>query len=370
MIKKVKNSRYEILTPLGWKNFHGVAYMGRKNHITLNFVDGSTISCTLDHELFLEDGSKKPACEININDVVVTTNGKTSLLSKTKMDHEENTYDIIEVEDGNKFFANGVLVSNCNFISHSETLIDQIKLSSMQGIEPIKTQGQVRWYKEIQPNKTYVVSLDPSMGTGSDYAAIQVYCLPNLEQVAEWRSNQHPIKVQVQTLLTILKTIYNTLKTSFEQSGSPEIYWTVENNTVGEAALTVIENTGEENFPGVWIHEPKMRGNVRRFRKGLCTTHKSKITACAKLKSLIEHNKMKIYSKSLVRELKYFESSGTSYKAKSGETDDLVMATILCLRVIDIISSWDPDITTDLSQAVEVEENTSEPMPFTILANF
>ena len=258
----------------------------------------------------------------------------------------------------------------CKFISHSETLIEQIKVSSMQGIEPIRTQGQVRWYRNIEPNKTYIAALDPSMGTGSDPAAIQVYALPNLEQVAEWRSNQHPIKVQVQTLLTILKTIDSNLRASSEQRGNPEIYWTVENNTVGEAAITVIEQTGEENFPGIWIHEPKMRGNVRRFRKGLCTTHKNKITACAKLKSLVEHDKIKIFSKSLVRELKYFESSGSTYKAKSGETDDLIMATLLCLRVIDIISNWDPSITTDLSEAVDLEGGVDEPMPFTILSNF
>jgi hypothetical protein len=370
MIKKIENLRYEILTPSGWKDFHGVAYMGKKNCITLNFSDGSSISCTKDHELFLEDGSKKSADKISVTDIVVTVNGKTSLVSKDEIDHEENVYDIVEVDGGNKFFADSILVSNCSFVSHGETLIDQIKVSSMQGIEPIRTQGQVRWYKEITPNKTYIASLDPSMGTGSDPAAIQVYSLPNLEQVAEWRSNQHPIKMQVQTLLTILNTINSSLKASSEQSGAPEIYWSVENNAVGEAALTVIEDTGEEKFPGIWIHEPKMRGNVRRFRKGLCTTHKNKMTACAKLKSLIEHDKMKVYSKSLVRELKHFESSGTSYKAKPGETDDLVMATILCLRIIDIISNWDTSITTDLSEAVDLDEGSDEPMPFTILANF
>ena len=37
---------------------------------------------------------------------------------------------------------------------------------------------------------TYVVSLDPSLGTGGDYAAIQVFELePTFEQVAEWQHN-------------------------------------------------------------------------------------------------------------------------------------------------------------------------------------
>ena len=52
-------------------------------------------------------------------------------------------------------------------------------------MEPIKKTGQVRWYEPIKKDATYVVGLDPSMGTGGDNAAIQVWSLPEMRQVAE-----------------------------------------------------------------------------------------------------------------------------------------------------------------------------------------
>jgi hypothetical protein len=50
---------------------------------------------------------------------------------------------------------------------------------------------------------------------------------------------------------------------------------------------------------------------------------------------------MTIYSHNLLRELKNFIARGASYAAKEGETDDLVMATILVLRMTEVIMTWD-----------------------------
>ena len=40
----------------------------------------------------------------------------------------------------------------------------------MEGVDPIINMGQVRWYKKPMPGKSYVIGLDPSMGTGGDFA--------------------------------------------------------------------------------------------------------------------------------------------------------------------------------------------------------
>ena len=50
-----------------------------------------------------------------------------------------------------------------------------------------------------------MVSLDPSMGTGGDYAAIQVFELPTFEQVGEWHHNTTPMNQQVRILQGITK---------------------------------------------------------------------------------------------------------------------------------------------------------------------
>jgi hypothetical protein len=245
----------------------------------------------------------------------------------------------------------------CEFISFEETLINSAKLTKLEGIDPIRKTGQVRWYEPIKPTCAYVISLDPSMGTGGDNAAIQVYELPTLKQVAEWQHNKTPIEGQIKTLREIAKEI--------EQQGQPEIYWSVENNTLGEAALVVIRDTGEENIPGTMLHDPHNKVNGKR--KGFATTNRSKMEACSRMKSLIESEKMKINSKALISELKTFVASGNSYGAKHGNTDDLVMSTVLFCRMAEYVASWDEMSWAALNTSVvtgEVEVDDGDaPLP-------
>jgi hypothetical protein len=247
----------------------------------------------------------------------------------------------------------------CQFITFEETLINPVKLAQLESIQPIRKTGQVRWYAPIRADMTYVVSLDPSMGTGGDNAAIQVLELPSLVQVGEWSSNKTPIEEQVRTMKKILEELY--------LAGKPELYWSVESNSLGEAALVVIRDTGEENFPGTMLHDPKNRLQGRQGRRsGFVTTNKSKLEACAKLKFLIESGKMKINSKGLLSELKVFVSRGNTFEARIGQTDDLIMAMILAVRMTDFISTWDDQSQSAINANVSSSDDMSSydaPMP-------
>ena len=57
------------------------------------------------------------------------------------------------------------------------------------------------------------------------------------------------------------------------------------------------------------------------------------MTACAKLKQWVESDKLEVASRNLLQELKTFRAKGNSYAAKEGETDDLVMAAVLIVRM-------------------------------------
>ncbi len=244
----------------------------------------------------------------------------------------------------------------CEFIIFDETLISALFLSEMEGIEPIMRVGQVRWYSKIQKNKNYLVSLDPSLGTGGDYSAIEVFEIPGMKQVAEWHHNMTPVQAQIRILRDICKYIT-------EESGggenSPKVYYSVENNTVGEAALVAINELGEENIPGLFISEPIRRGHVRKFRKGFNTTHNTKIAACAKLKQLIETKAIDIKSKALISQLKAFIARGTSFEAKQGDNDDLVMSMLVSVRMLGVLSDWDPHVYDLLRKS----EDVVMPMP-------
>jgi hypothetical protein len=249
----------------------------------------------------------------------------------------------------------------CEFLIYDETLINSITLLEMAGLDPIERQGQVRWYKRPEKGNIYLVALDPSLGTGGDYAAIQIFELPSMKQIGEWQHNKTPIQRQIGILKEICHHIYT-------QTGSEvDTYYSVENNTLGEAALVSISELGEENIRGVFLSEPAKAGNVRRFRKGFNTTNKSKIAACAKLKSWVENRKMQIVSKNLLSELKHFVASGVSFAAKPGETDDLVMATILIVRMLQLVQGFDSTLDEKMR---DTEDEFIEPMPFVMLGMF
>ena len=244
----------------------------------------------------------------------------------------------------------------CEFIINDETLIAPAKLLDLQGHEPMYKTGQVRWYQKPREGRSYVVALDPSLGTGGDPAAIQVFEANTTEQIAEWRHNRTDIPTQVRILADICAHINEIVK-------NPEnIYFSVENNTIGEAALISIAEYGEEKIQGYFLSDNSVTGTTgRRFRKGFNTTNKAKITACNKLKILIESGRMKVRSSSLISELKTFVASGTSYAAKPGETDDLVMGSVLAVRMLQLLQSYDSDINNQLRDHGDA---VIPPMPF------
>ena len=255
---------------------------------------------------------------------------------------------------------------NCEFLVFEETLISSLTLSDLIGKEPTYKMGQVRWYKKPTPGNIYMAALDPSLGTGGDYGAIQVFELPSMEQVAEWQHNITPIQMQVKIFRDILRYIQDEI--GMEHTNN--IYWSTENNTVGEAALIVISDLGEETFPGLFLSEPTRKGHVKKFRKGFNTTFNNKISACSRLKFLIEEEKMRINSRALISELKSFIASGTSFKAKSGQHDDLVSSVLLVVRMSVILSEWDPTILDMLSVDGRHDEDFISPLPIFVSSYF
>ena len=236
----------------------------------------------------------------------------------------------------------------CEFIIADETLIAPTTLVDLEGMEPISRMGQVRWYKKPSKGNVYTVALDPSLGTGSDPAAIQIYEANTTTQIGEWKHNKTDIPTQIKLLAQINKYIEDCT------GEASNIYYSVENNSIGEASLISLNEYGESNIPGIFLSEKGKK------RKGFNTTQKVKLAACAKFKTLIENKKMTINSRSLVTELKSFIASGGSYAAKIGETDDLVMASLLTIRMMQELS----DYHYNLEEHIRDHDEYIEPLPF------
>lgn len=267
-------------------------------------------------------------------------------------DRDEDWGKSMEAQLGTDRFRREI---GCEFIINDETLIAPAKLLDLEPKDPIHKTGEVRWYEPIKKGSIYVVALDPSLGTGGDYAAIQIFEANSTKQVGEWRHNKTPIPSQVRILSDICNHIHSTV------NDTNSIYYSVENNTIGEAVLISIDEWGEENIKGYFLSDNSViNTSGRRFRKGYNTTPKSKLAACAKLKNLVESQRMTVASRPLISELKTFVSSGVSYAAKPGETDDLVMATVLVVRMLQTLQGF----YADLDKQIRDHGDTIEPMPF------
>ena len=65
--------------------------------------------------------------------------------------------------------------------------------------------------------------------------------------------------------------------------------------------------------------------------------------------------------------MKTFVASGNSFAAKIGEHDDLVMAALLAIRMIQLLQQFDAGLDYELRDSIE---NFQEPMPFIMLSGY
>lgn len=260
-------------------------------------------------------------------------------------ERDQKYADEMRAQLGDDRFAREI---DCEFLIADETLINPNRLFEMTGVEPISRQGQIRWYRKPEKGHIYLVGLDPSLGTGGDPAAIQIFEANTTTQVGEWKHNKTDIPGQIQLLYLVNTYIVECTKEP------NNLYYSIENNSIGEAALISLNEYGEQNIPGNFMSEPGKK------RKGFNTTNKSKLTACAKFKTLIESKKMTIHSFGLISELKAFIASGGSYAAKLGDTDDLVMSALLVTRMLVQLGEYN----YDLDEHLRDHDNYIAPLPF------
>jgi hypothetical protein len=70
---------------------------------------------------------------------------------------------------------------------------------------------------------------------------------------------------------------------------------------------------------------------------------------------------MTIASKNLISELKTFVANGSSFAAKPGETDDLVMSLVLIVRMAMLLQTYDATLDNAMRDTLD---DFIEPMPF------
>lgn len=255
----------------------------------------------------------------------------------------------------------------CHFLSSDPLLISSRVLARLQSSQPIYVERGFKFWGEINPNKTYVVGADVAEGVEQDFSTVQVIELDTLEQVAEFRNNKINESQLYDAIKWIIKKILAVRDPRTRKKAT--IYWSFENNSAGAAIGTLFYN--DDDFP----EEAELISGRGEKRPGMRTVNKSKMEACRNFKNLVEKpkNGFTLHSHMLINEMKNYISTGASYAAKKGMTDDLVSASLIVTRVIKNLADFEPGVFEKLyrsEEAFDLHEDTGdiydEPIPFSM----
>ena len=331
---------YKILTNTGYKDFDGISFNGVQEVFKIVLEDDTNIMATADHEIYTDWFTTKPVSKLKVGNEILCENDEYKKIKSITSQGQQEVYDVLEVDGINRFYANGILVHNCKFIGKSGTLVDSATMRRLMEETKNKSysfliDGDVRFYKDLDKNMKYLVAIDPAIGVSGDFSAIQVFEFPTFIQVAEWMSDQLNQNDQVEKLKNLITYMYYDLKA--KGCRSPEIYWSVENNSVGEGFICSLREKafgeGKER-PQDYIDRGLLITENGNKRLGFTTTKRTKTMACTQLKNLLETKKMIINSKEYVQQLSNFTLKEVNYSVEGqGLHDDLISASLIIIRM-------------------------------------
>ena len=218
----------------------------------------------------------------------------------------------------------------CIFLSSEALLIDSLTLAQLtprlEKLEPIKVIKDVKFYKDIKPGGTYLMGIDPSTGSGLDFSVISVFEFPSMVQVAEWRKNT----MSSNRVYGVIKSLIKYIETF-----STTIYFSVENNGVGEGIIALFE--ADENPPEL----AELVSEDGKDKRGMTSTPKSKMRSCVNFKEMLENGSITINSLILLKELKNYVRYKGAYAAQTGATDDSISSVLIVMRLLEEIAQYE-----------------------------
>ena len=362
-----RNTRFEILTPNGFKNFEGVLLTKHQKYFKIT-TQSEVLYCSSDHKLKTLNGFKKIS-EFQPNDVLQISNRfeeifNIQLISDTK---DINFYDPVNVEGGYEYLSNNIVSHNCvEFLGSSGTLIAGWKLKqlSTSWLQPRFSKDDVHIFTEPKKNRKYVLVADVSEGKGLDYSAFHVIDVSEapFDEVCVYRSNIITPIEYADVILRLAK-YYNNASVL------------VELNSIGTQVCSILwddylyDNMIHTQSAGPNGKQVSGGFSEKKTEIGIRTTKSVKGTGCSLLKMLIEQGKLNIHHEQTVYELSRFSRKGKSWEAEDGATDDLVMPLVLFAWLTD--QEYFKDLT-DISILNKLRDRSEKQMmeelaPFAVI---
>lgn len=216
-------------------------------------------------------------------------------------------------------------------------------------------------------DKYYLFSVDIAEGNGGDYSVINVFEVEPMEdkdieaaispsamydffrlnQVAVFRSNEHPIEDFAKVLYTLAIDVFN----------SENVKMIIEYNTYGSILLQYLSTVfpGRNEFEDEMVLRFKHRHDSRSLKPGIRLKSDNKSVFCQNFKKLIEMNRIKVNDVATVQEASLFGTlKNGSYGAQKGN-DDTIMT---CITATEFLGTTDyADYIEELLDRIEPEKH-------------
>lgn len=325
--------------------------------INFTFNDGSTIQVTPFHRFVtqiqplhkyqLSKGVEIHACLLQVGDVVEGMMGNCLTIEKIEAGQPQPTFDLVEVLD-NKYKTNNVISHNCEFLSSDPLLIDSMVLANLEKSikQPLYEDLGYKFWQKLTSRKTYLIGVDPATGTNQDFTTIQCRDYQDMSLVCEFRSNTLSSPNAYATLKMLLKKINDIGSTC---------YFSVENNGVGEGIIALYES--DETIP----ESAEFISEEGANRLGMRTENKVKLRTCLVLKQMIENGTFPIVSETMLKELRSFIAQKGNYSAQTGATDDLITGSLVIIRLLGEMATYDQKAFDMVNNYETVHEFTVNP---------
>ncbi len=225
----------------------------------------------------------------------------------------------------------------CKFLGDKPTLINTLTIENMQSSQPVIETEDMRWFDDNLAGKPIAIAIDPSEGLGRDSTCMQLFNLETLSQVGEWENNDKNQNDVLVELIKIIKTL--------QAKGVSDIYIGIERNGVGAGIIALIRASENPIWDDVMIlGDLDTNGNLTN-KIGFYMGKQAKDRGCSMFKSLVECDKMKIHSESLINQLKFFIKSKTGkWGAEAGYHDDLVMGCVIFMIMLEQLVNYEDSL--------------------------
>ncbi len=130
--KIFKNSKFEILTEEGFKNFEGIIVGSNVKKIKIT-TNKKSLICTPKHKLKIFKDAWKYAKDVKIGDIL---HGGIIIEDISKFENDDKVYDFLHVEDTHSYYVNGILSKNCLMLDEFAFIRPEIAHAFYEAVSP------------------------------------------------------------------------------------------------------------------------------------------------------------------------------------------------------------------------------------------